>query len=145
MDKHQLMEYRKLKHEQALLIRRIEALEGKEIPVVAGKVKASSREFPYTEHRVSVQMSEPVAAERVRRMLRIYEGRQEKIGQQMLEIEVFIDGIADAETRQIFEMRFIEGMKLREIAEAVHLERSAVGKKITHFLQFAHNSQKSVI
>ena len=141
MDKHQLMEYRKLKHEQALLIRRIEALEGKEIPVVAGKVKASSREFPYTEHRVSVQMSEPVAAERVRRMLRIYEGRQEKIGQQMLEIEVFIDGIADTQIRQIFEMRFVEGMKLREIAEKVNLELSTVSVKITRFLNCQTNQK----
>ncbi len=141
MDKHQLMEYRKLKHEQALLIRRIEALEGKEIPVVAGKVKASSREFPYTEHRVSVQMSEPVATERVRRMLRIYKGRQEKIGQQMLEIEVFIDGIADTQIRQIFEMRFVEGMKLREIAEKVNLELSTVSVKITRFLNCQTNQK----
>ena len=141
MDKHQLMEYRKLKHEQALLIRRIEALKGKEIPVVAGKVKASSQEFPYTEHRVSVQMSEPVAAERVRRMLRIYKGRQEKIGQQMLEIEVFIDGIADAQIRQIFEMRFVEGMKLRETAEKVNLELSTVSVKITRFLNCQTNQK----
>lgn len=64
MDKQRLMEYQKLKREQELLARRMEALAARELPIVAGKVKASSREFPYTEHRVSVQMDEPEAAER---------------------------------------------------------------------------------
>lgn len=108
MDKQRLMEYQKLKREQELLARRMEALAARELPVVAGKVKASSREFPYTEHRVSVQMDEPEAAERIWRMQKIYRERQERVGQQMLEIEEFIDGIEDAETRQIFEMRLEE-------------------------------------
>lgn len=145
MDKQSLMDYQKLKREQELLLRRIEALQKKEVRVVTGKVKASSRDFPYTEHRVSVQMDEPVESDRIKRMLRIYRERQEKIGQQMLQIEEFINGIDDPEIRQIFEMRFIEGRKLREIAEVVHLERSVIGKKITHFLQFAHNAQKSML
>lgn len=145
MDKQDLMEYQKLKREQFLLLRRIEALQAKDVPIVAGKVKASSKEFPYTEHRVSVQMHEPVEIARINRMIQIYEERQKKVEQQMLEIETFIDGIEDAEIRQIFEMRFIEGRKLREIAEVVHLERSVIGKKITHFLQFAHNAQKSML
>lgn len=109
MDKQDLMEYQKLKREQFLLLRRIEALQEKDVPIVAGKVKASSKEFPYTEYRVSVQMHEPVEIDRINRMIQIYEERQEKVEQQMLEIETFIDGIEDAEIRQIFEMRFIEG------------------------------------
>lgn len=145
MDKQSLMGYQKLKREQALLLARIVMLEEKEVPVVAGKVKASSCDFPYTEHRVSVQMSEPVESDRIKRMLRIYRERQEKIGQQMLQIEEFIHGIEDAEIRQIFEMRFIEGKTLQEIAEVVHLERSGIGKKIKNFLQFSHNSQKSML
>ena len=80
MDKQRLMGYQKLKREQGLLLRRIMALQEKEIPVVAGKVKASSRDFPYTEHRVSVQMYDPVEADRIGRMLRIYRGRQERVG-----------------------------------------------------------------
>lgn len=145
MDKQRLMEYQKLKREQELLARRMEALAARELPVVAGKVKASSREFPYTEHRVSVQMDEPEAADRIWRMQKIYRERQERVGQQMLEIEEFIDGIEDAETRQIFEMRFMEGRKQKWIADAIHLERSSVSRKISTYLQLAHNSQKSVL
>lgn len=145
MDKQRLMEYQKLKREQELLARRMEALAARELPVVAGKVKASSREFPYTEHRVSVQMDEPEAAERILRMQKIYWERQERVGQQMLEIEEFIDGIEDAETRQIFEMRFMEGRKLREIAQKMNRDRSGIGKKVNSFLQLSHNSPKSVL
>lgn len=145
MDKQSLMDYQKLKREQELLLRRIEALQKKEVRVVTGKVKASSRDFPYTEHRVSVQMDEPVESDRIKRMLRIYRERQEKIGQQMLQIEEFINGIDDPEIRQIFEMRFIEGRKLREIASAVNRDLSGIGKKVNNFLQLSKNSKKSVI
>ncbi len=141
MDKQHLMEYQKLKREQELLARRMEALAARELPVITGKVKASSREFPYTEHRVSVQMDEPEAAERIWRMQKIYRERQERVGQQMLEIEEFIDGIEDAETRQIFEMRFMEGRKLREIAESTSLELSTVSVKITRFLKCQTNQK----
>ncbi len=145
MDKQRLMEYQKLKREQELLARRMEVLAARELPVVAGKVKASSREFPYTEHRVSVQMDEPEAAERILRMQKIYRERQERVGQQMLEIEEFIDSIEDAETRQIFEMRFMEGRKLREIAESTSLELSTVSVKITRFFKMSNKSKKFVL
>lgn len=141
MDKQRLMGYQKLKREQGLLLRRIMALQEKEIPVVAGKVKASSRDFPYTEHRVSVQMYDPVEADRIGRMLRIYRGRQERVGRQMLEVEGFINGIGDPEVRQIFEMRFIEGRKLREIAGEVNLELSTISVKISRFLKCQTNQK----
>jgi len=145
MDKQSLMGYQKLKREQELLLQRIEALQKKEGPVVTGKVKVSSRDFPYLEHRISVQMDEPVESDRIKRMFRIYRERQEKIGQQMLQIEEFINGISDPEIRQIFEMRFIEGRKLREIASAVNRDLSGIGKKVNNFLQLSKNSKKSVI
>lgn len=145
MDKHNLMEYQKLKREQELLLRRITALQAKDVPIVAGKVKASSRDFPYTEYWVSVQMHEPMEVDRINRIIQIYKERQKKVEQQMLEIEIFIDSIEDAEMRQIFEMRFIEGRKLREIADAVNRDLSGIGKKVNSFLQLSKNSKKSVL
>lgn len=141
MDKQRLMGYQKLKREQGLLLRRIMALQEKEIPVVAGKVKASARDFPYTEHRVSVQMYDPAEADRIGRMLRIYRERQERVGRQMLEVEGFINGIGDPEMRLIFEMRFIEGRKLREIAGEVNLELSTISVKISRFLKCQTNQK----
>ncbi len=145
MDKQSLMGYQKLKREQELLLRRIETLQKKEVPVVGGKVKASSCDFPYTEHRVSVQMYEPVVADQIKRMIQIYKERQKKVEQQMLEIETFIDEIDDTEIRQIFELRFVEGRKLWEIAEKMNQDRSGIGKKINNFFQLSHNSPKSML
>ncbi len=139
MDKQSLMGYQKLKREQELLLQRIEALQKKEVPVVMGKVKASSRDFPYLEHRISVQMDEPVESDRIKRMFRIYRERQEKIGQQMLQIEEFINGIDDTEIRQIFELRFIEGQKQEQIAKVMHLERSSVSRKISAYMACSHH------
>ncbi len=139
MDKQSLMGYQKLKREQVHLLRRIEALQKKEVPVVMGKVKASSRDFPYLEHRISVQMDEPVESDRIKRMFRIYRERQEKIGQQMLQIEEFINGIDDTEIRQIFELRFIEGQKQEQIAKVMHLERSSVSRKISAYMACSHH------
>ena len=139
MDKQSLMGYQKLKREQVHLLRRIEALQKKEVPVVMGKVKASSRDFPYIEHRISVQMDEPVESDRIKRMFRIYRERQEKIGQQMLQIEEFINGIDDTEIRQIFELRFIEGQKQEQIAKVMHLERSSVSRKISAYMACSHH------
>ena len=124
------------------MLRRIGALQKKEVQVIAGKVKASSRDFPYIEHRLSVQMDEPVESDRIKRMLRIYRERQEKIGQQMLQIEEFIHEIEDAEIRQIFELRFIEGWKQEQIAKAIHLERSSVSKKISAYMACSHHLEK---
>ena len=139
MAKQSLMGYQKLKREQVHLLRRIEALQKKEVPVVMGKVKASSRDFPYLEHRISVQMDEPVESDRIKRMFRIYRERQEKIGQQMLQIEEFINGIDDTEIRQIFELRFIEGQKQEQIAKVMHLERSSVSRKISAYMACSHH------
>ena len=139
MDKQSLMGYQKLKREQVHLLRRIEALQKKEVPVVMGKVKASSRDFPYLEHRISVQMDEPVESDRIKRMFRIYRERQEKIGQQMLQIEEFINGIDDTEIRQIFELRFIEGQKQEQIAKVMHIERSSVSRKISAYMACSHH------
>ena len=139
MDKQSLMGYQKLKREQVHLLRRIEALQKKEVPVVMGKVKASSRDFPYLEHRISVQMDEPVESDRIKRMFRIYRERQEKIGQQMLQIEEFINGIDDTEIRQIFDLRLIEGQKQEQIAKVMHLERSSVSRKISAYMACSHH------
>lgn len=135
MDKEELGKYRALKREVEQLEDRINKLCAKsdDIPVVKGKVKASSPAFPYTEHRVSVQMSLPEAADRISRLMRIYERRKEEAEEAMLRIEQYISSIADSEIRQIFQMRFIDGMKMREIAERLDMDRSSIGKKIRSY------------
>lgn len=132
LDKEELGKYRALKREVEQLEDRINKLCAKsdDIPVVKGKVKASSPVFPYTEHRVSVQMSIPEAADRISRLMRIYEQRKAEAEEAILKIEQYISSIADSEIRQIFQMRFIDGMKQEAIAAEMHLDRSSISKII---------------
>ena len=69
--------------------------------------------------------------------------RKDNLEKECAEIEDFIESIEDSLTRRIFRMIFIEGRRQKDVAKAVHLDRSSVSKKIDTFLQLSHNSQKS--
>ncbi len=145
MDKKELEQYCKLKKEIGYLRNRLDRLYGRDIPVVAGKVQASERFYPCIRKHVSVQMYEPAANDKLNEAIAILEERQRRCSEKMLEVERYIDGIGDSELRQIFGMRYIEGMKLREIADKVNLDLSVVSKKITSYIEFANNAKKSVL
>ena len=144
MDKETLKQYRALLREQELNNKAIDRLYDRldNVPVVAGKVVGSSRNFPYTEVRTTVQMDEPVESDEINRRLKIREDRQEKIRAAVLEIEEFIAGIPDSEIRQVFEMVYIDGMKMSEVADAVHLDKSRISRKISDFIKNATNATK---
>lgn len=137
MTKEELEQYHKLKKEIAYLEKRIETQEKKraDSPEIAGTVQASSASFPYIPYRVTVQMTDPKVNDAVKKTLAILEARLEKCNEELLKIERFIDRIKDSELRQIFELRYIEGKKLREIAEELNEDRSGIGKKITEYLR----------
>ena len=77
-----------------------------------------------------------------KRQLKIREDRKEKIRAAVLEIEEFIAAIPDSADRQIFEMRFLDGKKQWEVADAIGVERSTVSKRVDGILKLSHNSQK---
>ncbi len=145
MTKTELEQYIKLKKEVLTIQRRIDKLEGKNVPVVAGKVQSSMDDFPYMRTHVTVQMYEPGANDAVNKAIDILNKRLDRCNAQMVDIEQFIDKIPDSELRNIFHLRYIEGMKLKEIAAEVNEDLSGIGKKITAYLQLSNNSKKSVI
>ena len=65
MDKKTLKQYRALLKEQALNDKAIDKLYDRaaEVPTVMGKVVGSSKDFPFTEVRTTVQMDEPKEAD----------------------------------------------------------------------------------
>ena len=63
----------------------------------------------------------------------------------MKEVEEFIDNMPEGEERQVFELYYLEGMKQREVADMIGLERSSISKKISDFLQLSHNSHKNML
>lgn len=71
--------------------------------------------------------------------------RKEQLEQECVEIEEWVETISDSLTRRIFRMCFIDGRKQKDVAKAVHMERSSISKKIDDYLQLSHNSHDSHI
>lgn len=144
MDKKTLKQYIPLQKEIQMLDKRIDRLYEKleDVPTVMGKVTKSSKDFPYIEEHMSVQMAEPKEASEIKKLLRIRENRRKQAMKTAEGIEEFISEIPDSTNRQIFELTFLEGKKQREVAETVNLDRSVVSRRISSYLEFAHKTQK---
>ncbi len=144
MDRKTLKQYLQLKREQQRLEKKIGKLYDRldDVPEVAGKVNGSMDEHPYIETHMTVQMTEPKESDTINRLIKINEDRKNQVDQLLLEIEEYIADIQNSETRQIFEMVFLEGKKQQEVAEEIKMERSTVSKRITSYLELSHNSQK---
>ena len=72
--------------------------------------------------------------------------RKEQLEQECEEAEKFVESIEKSLERRIFQMYFIDGAEQptqKEVAKAVHMERSSISKKIDDYLQLSHNSHDS--
>ena len=99
-----------------------------------GVVKGSMNQFPYAEAHfvvsgIGMKCDKEKQSQRAQLLIDIK--ANEEIAETMqIEIEKFIENIDDLEMRQIFEMKYIDGMKDREIADELCYSREAIGKKI---------------
>lgn len=137
MDKKILKEYRALKREVKLIDKKLDKLYDRQqnVPEVMGKVSGSSRDFPYTEVRTTVRMRDPQQADHIKFLIRQKEQRKEKAERRLVEIEEFISGIPDSDTRQIFELLYIDGMKQREVAERIGYTQGRIAQIISAYLK----------
>ena len=137
MDKKTLRQYRALLKEQILNDKAIDKLYDRaaKVPTVMGKVVGSSKDFPFTEMRTTVQMDEPKEADEIARRLRIRKERQEQIREAVLEIEQFIAEISDSMDRQIFEMTFLEGITQDEAGEKLGYSKGRISQRIAEVLK----------
>lgn len=69
--------------------------------------------------------------------------KKKELEQECVEIEEWVEAITDSITRRIFRMCFIEGRRQKDVAKAVHMDRSNVSKRIDTYLQLSHNSHDS--
>lgn len=69
--------------------------------------------------------------------------KKKELEQECVEIEEWVEAITDSITRRIFRMCFIEGRGQKDVAKAVHMDRSNVSKRIDTYLQLSHNSHDS--
>ncbi len=146
MTEKELSQYGKLKREAADLEQRIDNLYDKELDTGHSTVRGSSKSFPYTEFHFGVWVDDPKQKDDRDRLIRAYSDRLERARKEILRIEQYISNIPDdSELRQIFEYRFVDGKKLREIGELINMDFSGVGKKIRNYVNFPTIPQKSII
>ena len=74
---------------------------------------------------------------REQRLRDTYQMRIERLKEDCLEVELWIEGIPDSLTRRIFRMCFVDGMTQKRIAKKVHIDQSRVSRKIFDFLKNA--------
>ena len=141
MDKKKLMQNRALVREIPKLAKDINKLYERldEVPVVSGKVTGSSKDFPYTEVRTTVQMVEPKAAAEIRKQISIKERRRDNVEQEKTDIEKFIADISDSTDRLIFDYAFLNEKRMSQskIGEAVGCDQSTVSRTIKKYLKDA--------
>lgn len=134
----ELNQYRFIKEEIKDLTFRITKLEEKEILIMTDKVKGSSKYFPYTEMNFNVTGVDQDAYHRNQTRIANLKHKREKKRAELLEKESemhdFIYSIQDSQVRQIFILRFIDGLSQDVIGRKLHMERSTVSKKIAKYL-----------
>lgn len=137
MDKKKLRQYRALKREQKMLEDKMEKLNerAERIPTVTGKVKGSMNTFPYIETHMSVTMSEPKQADVIYRQMMINGKRQERVNELLTEIEEFISQISDSNTRQIFELIYLNGNTQQEVGDQLGYTKGRISQIISENLK----------
>lgn len=134
MTKKELEMYQIYKNRVQKLNEDISNLESKDIDVVSDKVKGSMKYFPYTERRFSVEMEIPDETEKVSEQIAKKEKELDELGARMTEIEDFIDGMEDMQSKTIFEYRYIDGMSCYDIGEKLGYTKGRVSQIITNYL-----------
>lgn len=145
MGKEELGKYVTYKKRVEKLYSDIEELEERSIVTVAGKVKGSMREHPYTERRFSVEMHVPEEEERIKRIICKKKQEAKELEAYMQVIENFIDDIEDVHVKSIFEYRYLEGMTQTEVGEKMGFDRSRISRKIDNYLKTHTKHKKSML
>lgn len=142
MTEKELSQYKALKARIERNEKKLEDINVKDIPVVDGKVKGSSRTFPYIETHYHVQMYEPKEMDEQRK--RIYELEKciEEDKGRVQRIEDFVNSIEDPELQAIFEMRVYCKMGWIDIAAELDedKDRTTYSKRYKNYIENSHNS-----
>lgn len=115
--------------------KKIEEERCKDIPEVMGKVTGSAHDFPYIRQRFTVRMDEPVEAAKSSNRIEKWQQEIDRAGKEMEKVERFIAGIEDAQSREIFTYRYIDGMKAVEVARKVGYTHGRVSQIISKYLK----------
>ncbi len=135
MDKQRLKKHKGNKERLKRLEEKIQDLCSTEAEEVLGKVRGSSKDFPYTEVRTSVLMSDPYEQEKIDKQIRKAEAERMLLKAEVDEVDEYIEAIGDSEIKEIFELAFVEGKKQQEVADIVGYSRGRISQIISGYLK----------
>lgn len=135
MDKQRLKKHKANKERLKRLEEKIQDLCSTEAEEVMGKVRGSSKDFPYTEVRTSVLMADPYEQEKINKQIRKKEAERMLLKAEVDEVDEYIEAIGDSEIKEIFELVFVEGKKQQEVADIVGYSRGRISQIISGYLK----------
>lgn len=135
MDKQRLKKHKANKERLKRLEEKIQDLCSTEAEEVMGKVRGSSKDFPYTEVRTSVLMADPYEQEKIDKQIRKAEAERMLLKADIDEVDEYIEAIGDSEIKEIFELAFVEGKKQQEVADIVGYSRGRISQIISGYLK----------
>lgn len=107
----------------------------RELPIVSGKVVGSDKEYPYIERRFTVAMSEPTELAKSKLRIETLKKKIDQARKEMDQVERFINQIEDKRTREIFSYRYLDGLKVTEIAKQINYTHGRISQIISDFLK----------
>lgn len=128
MTKSRLEEYRSKKAEIAELQYKLDHLgEGNSL-IGNDVIMDYRRGYPQPQSVVGYDY------DRERCLRNTYQKRIERLKEDCLEVELWIEQIPDSLTRRIFRMCFVDGMTQNKVSRKIHLAQSKVSEKISAYL-----------
>lgn len=135
MDKLKLKKYIPNKARLKRIDERIEELCDRDVGEVMGKVVGSSKDFPYTEVRTSVRMYDPYENDRINNQIRQKEAERLQVLAEIQEVEEFLDGIEDAEIKEIFELLYEKGLSQTKVGKQIGYSQGRISQIIDEYLK----------
>mgnify|MGYP000800143416 CR=1 FL=1 len=132
MDREKLNRHKKNKRELSLIDTQLDKLYERleNVPMVQGKVSGSSKDFPYIESHMTVQMAEPKAASGIKDRIREREARQKVLRNEIEEVEDFIAGFPEGIEKSVLELVYLEDMSQADVADQVGYTQARVSQII---------------
>ena len=136
MDKLKLKKYIPNKARLKRIDARIEELcETEPAGEVMGKVRGSSKDFPYTEVRTSVMIPDPDEQERINKQIRKKEEERLQVLAEIQEVEEFLDGIGDVEIKEIFVLVYEKGLSQTKAGKQIGYSQGRISQIIDEYLK----------
>ncbi len=136
VDKQRLKKHKGNKERLKRLEEKIQDLCSTEAEEVMGKVRGSSKYFPYTEVRTSVVMADPYEQEKINKQIRKKEAERMLLKAEVDEVDEYIEAIVDPEIKEIFEYLYQEGRSQVATGEKLGYSQGRISQIVAEYLKY---------